>query len=503
MTNTNHTPPTQEANPPSPDKPCATTGSRRRRRSLIALGFALCVAVAFSLVMVWVNGSSTAQTDAQTNTPPDLTHTATVPLNQGQLDVGLLFHELGRAVGWEQDASSPGTWDMKVDLTGSTGQRVLDDLRTATRGIVSYDLDDASLTLRFDRAKLRREEKSLRVQFRSKIEAWFPQAAAEAKKKYGLWLFTADDTPPTRPHTAAMGQDAVVLVHGLDDPGRVWMTLRPRLLEEGYTVLQFEYPNDQPIDDSSQLFADAMRQLKALGVRRVQVIAHSMGGLVSRHLLTDSRWYAGNARGHEQYPDVARLIMVGTPQRGSQWARLHLAAEVRDQVVRLFSEDVHVLDGLFDGAGEAKLDLLPGSDFLHALNSQPLPHHVPITIIAGRISPYQEDQINQTRQQIEQLLGDDPESLEEISATLTNLASGMGDGVVSLDSTPLVGVEDYTVVNGTHLSIIRNVLASSTRVPPAVPIILDKLGHAPNKSQGQPVEGSSSNPPDDPVDAAP
>jgi hypothetical protein len=54
------------------------------------------------------------------------------------------------------------------------------------------------------------------------------------------------------------------------------------------------------------------------------------------------------------------------------------------------------------------------------------------------------------------------------------LTHGLGDGLVTVESTRLEGVPHRTV-DGTHMSMIRNMTTRSKRIPPAVPIIIDQL----------------------------
>jgi hypothetical protein len=54
------------------------------------------------------------------------------------------------------------------------------------------------------------------------------------------------------------------------------------------------------------------------------------------------------------------------------------------------------------------------------------------------------------------------------------MTHGLGDGLVTVESTRLEGVPHRTV-DGTHMSMIRNVTKGSRRIPPAVPIIVDRL----------------------------
>ena len=51
---------------------------------------------------------------------------------------------------------------------------------------------------------------------------------------------------------------------------------------------------------------------------------------------------------------------------------------------------------------------------------------------------------------------------------------GLGDGLVTVESTQLEGVPHLTV-DGTHMTMIRNITGDSQRIPPAVPIIVYQL----------------------------
>jgi hypothetical protein len=64
--------------------------------------------------------------------------------------------------------------------------------------------------------------------------------------------------------------------------------------------------------------------------------------------------------------------------------------------------------------------------------------------------------------------------VDELSKNMIDLTQGLGDGLVTVESTRLEGVPHRTV-DGTHLSMIRNITSDSRRVPPAVPLIIDQL----------------------------
>ncbi len=318
----------------------------------------------------------------------------------------------------------------------------------------------------------REEEKSARQWFRKTVAAFFPDQAAEVYASFGLQPYNAAQESGAE---SEYGGPDIVLIHGLDDPGKIWMNLAPTLAAQPHRVWIMSYPNDQPVNDSAQFFSAEMAELRARGVRHVAIVAHSMGGLVSREMLTDPRIdYIGRMK-NGQLPVVDSLIMVGTPNKGSEIARLRGFTELRDQLTRFAEGDGHWLGGILDGAGEAKLDLLPGSRFLETLNARPHPAGIGMLVIAGIASPWDDGEIKSLAQTMRGRL---PESMQaiitDLEQTLQSMTQGLGDGLVTIDSARLEGVPLLTVP-GTHLSMIRNISESSDRIPPAVPIIIEHI----------------------------
>ncbi len=318
----------------------------------------------------------------------------------------------------------------------------------------------------------REEEKELRTQLREAVKERFPEESSAFSRTFGLFRFEPD--PHARPRVAS-GRGSVVLVHGLDDPGKVWRSLAPELHAAGFDVWLVQYPNDQPIAESAGLFFEELKGLTKEGVDSVSIVAHSMGGLVSREMLTrPETGYAAAAR-KGVVPEVNALIMVGTPNYGSPMARVRVLAEARDQLARLTKGEASWLGGILDGAGEAKIDLLPGSRFLNELNRRPHPEGVDMLVIAGVAGPWSEGQINRWIADVRREAPEDQQSgLSDLGESLVSLTRGVGDGLVSVESTRLEGV-DHRSVDGTHLTMIRNVTKEDERVPPAVPIIVDRL----------------------------
>lgn len=292
----------------------------------------------------------------------------------------------------------------------------------------------------------------------------------------------------------AMTPSAVVLVHGLDDPGTIWDELVPLLRDRGTTIVRFEYANDGPIAQSADEFYCALRNLHDAGVRRIDLVCHSMGGLVARDALTRPDYYACNARGHADLPDVTRLIMIGTPNEGSSWAHLRCATEARERLVRWWNSKDHNLRNLGrfdrDGKGEAGDDLLPESDFLVDLNARPTPKGVKITAIAGRMASPADAKLAEllSLPEVRDVIG--VRSSERLAGAIEEVSRGLGDGVVSIASAAPTWIGDVALVDASHRLMLRHSEIKDAvdelinkgiesdawePLPSAVPIILDRL----------------------------
>ena len=285
-------------------------------------------------------------------------------------------------------------------------------------------------------------EYRIRHALHQSVKNRFPEAAQALEKRYGIKPFKESKAPADN-----SAGERVVLVHGLDDPGIIWRNLAPILRQKGYQVLVMTYPNDQAIAASTRFFFEQMHLLAIKNARPVFVVAHSMGGLVARDMLTNPAYAYAEAAAARKVPAVTQLIMVGTPNHGTQMARFRIFTEIRDQIFHLLKPDTHWLHWLLDGTGAAGIDLLPQSRFLRQLNQRPLPEYTSLHAIAGIISPWP------GKGAVKQFLG---------------------DGLVSVDSVSLQHVQ-LTRVNGNHFTMMRNIIGSSNRMPPAIPEILRLL----------------------------
>jgi pimeloyl-ACP methyl ester carboxylesterase len=145
--------------------------------------------------------------------------------------------------------------------------------------------------------------------------------------------------------TTAIGEPPVLLIHGyLATRGSLHL-LEQHLANRGLVVMSYSLGpiNIGDIRDSAGLIARKVESIVAqTGIARVDIVGHSMGGLVGLDYL---KRLGGRHR-------VRRLVMLGTPTQGT-WSALF---------------------GLLTAPlGLASLQLLPGSPFLRELSERPLP----------------------------------------------------------------------------------------------------------------------------------
>jgi pimeloyl-ACP methyl ester carboxylesterase len=161
-----------------------------------------------------------------------------------------------------------------------------------------------------------------------------------------------------REHAATPAQPQrtpVLLIHGYFATRGSLHLLERRLTERGYVVMSYRLGamNLGDIRDSAGLIARQVESIaEQTGVGEVDIVGHSMGGLVGLYYI---KRLGGRRR-------VRRLILLGTPARGTWSALLGLAAAP---------------------LGRASLQLLPGSPFLRELGEGPLPAAVEVVALAG------------------------------------------------------------------------------------------------------------------------
>jgi pimeloyl-ACP methyl ester carboxylesterase len=222
----------------------------------------------------------------------------------------------------------------------------------------------------------------------------YPLLAAATVDEKGEAAYT-HDREAIKASVGAAGS-ILLYIHGIlgDTRGMAgsartgWMGLPapiPSLADSYDLILTFDYENiNTSIENNARLLKQRLADV-GLGPghgKTLHVVAHSMGGLVSR-------WFIEREGGNQV---AQHLVMMGTPNAGSPWPR------VQDWATAALGIGLNALAGVVWPVKalaalvsaletvDVSLDQMkPGSDLLQSLASSPDPG-IPYTIIAGNTS---------------------------------------------------------------------------------------------------------------------
>lgn len=362
-----------------------------------------------------------------------------IPLDRGILQI----HDLNAALC--DDLHLPRCPDRgKVDLNSPLGSEFLFAVNACLwDGCALEATNGSAAILRFERDDSPSKIEAIRRLSRVYTAEKEPHATAAQARNWGLLLPAEMD--PARP--------LVVLIHGLDADRSDCAPIGQLLQAAGQQVAYFSYPGDQPIADSAGSLGRAMAKLRRSNPNlMIDIVAHSMGGLVARQYV-EGPDYAGG---------VDRMILVAPPNHGSGWARLQTLLSIEENFhLRHDDPNWHWTWLVTEGLGEAGSDLLPGSDFLNQLNNRPRRAGVRYTIVAGNRSGVKRAEGNCV-QRIASWIPRQSRNWWGVrtcycrlqqSAERLHVQISDGDGPVALSSTRLPGVGDYIVLPADHISL--------------------------------------------------
>lgn len=129
-----------------------------------------------------------------------------------------------------------------------------------------------------------------------------------------------------------------MLVHGLWMQGPLMSVMAKFLKARGFRTkaISYDFLSGSPSENAQHLYDE----IGLLGARRVNLVGHSLGGIVILHLL-------------HQFPDLAigKVVLIGSPVKGSSVAeRVHKVPVLRPLLGR------SVEKGLLGGAPNFALD---------------------------------------------------------------------------------------------------------------------------------------------------
>jgi len=102
----------------------------------------------------------------------------------------------------------------------------------------------------------------------------------------------------------------IILVWGWNGCAENWDLIKPWLEDDGFNVTVLNYDDSKYATVGANTLASCVTYYKALGYPKVDIIAHSFGGLVSRTYIEDM--------GGDN--NVRNLIMIATPNHGTRLA---------------------------------------------------------------------------------------------------------------------------------------------------------------------------------------
>jgi pimeloyl-ACP methyl ester carboxylesterase len=218
----------------------------------------------------------------------------------------------------------------------------------------------------------------------------------------------------------------VVFVHGLQDTPVAWVPMVNALwadpvLRRNYQVCVFSYPSGYPLQYSALLLR---RELEAFDRtfphhRSIVLVGHSMGGIISRLMISDSdgdrlwRYFFGKPPAETKLsskikalleeglifkprPGVARVIFISTPHRGSVIAQNsigRIGSSLIRKSVRYMNASREILQAsvVQEDPTVLKLNRLPNSidtlspndPFVKEMNILPMAKRIPYHSIIG------------------------------------------------------------------------------------------------------------------------
>jgi pimeloyl-ACP methyl ester carboxylesterase len=302
-------------------------------------------------------------------------------------------------------------------------------------------------------------ERDLRVTAQAQLEEWLPEIVSPDPGSIGFRPATEDPV--------GLAPD-VILIHGLDEPGGIWDEMAAAMSEAGLVAWEFRYPNDQAIAASADFLAEQWPTLEA---GEVFLVGHSMGGLVIRDFVSRHR-HPVDASPTVDGPRVGGVIMIGTPNQGSEWARLRAWLEIREWLADLPEGRASLFAGLRDGTGAAKIDLRPGSAFLSELNTRAWPEAVPMLILGGRLTEPTPEMLAGLRRLADDIGVEDLETVVE--KWWRDAGEGIGDGAVSVESLNVPGGPEPELLPASHRGLLLT-MPLSDQSPPAIGQVIDQL----------------------------
>ncbi len=388
-----------------------------------------------------------------------------LPIDGRGVDSGLLFQSVANELHWVSGSVAGFARVFGIEATGThiTSEQ-LDTLVQNFPTVFSYHAssstqkaDSRTNELAVDTAAL----SAMLAEKKSGLRRWLAGLDGQALSEMTL---IAETWPSDR--SARAPARIVIVTPGLHSPTGSAVELGKELHRRThFPICVFRYPNDGPIAESAQWLIEELQELhRQYPTSHLTLVTHSMGGLVARGAIELSRLDDDNARSSlAARVQLDQLIQICPPNHGSALGEYGPLLEGFEQLYNLThrredgSRERVLVKMITDGFNEASAELNPDSDLLKELNGRERDASVRYTILAGDAGPLKPAMTG--------LLGGAWERLasaiqgpKEVDTRVRDLLAchelqqGLGDGVVSVDSAQLAGVDDFVLLPMHHLS---------------------------------------------------
>ncbi len=126
--------------------------------------------------------------------------------------------------------------------------------------------------------------------------------------------------------------ELAVMIHGLMHNGLYMTPMAKFLAKNGYETYSYDYRTTRGcVKDHAAAFRKKLDELMARHPgRKINIVTHSLGGLVTRQTLGDPSFPLGN---------IHRVVMLAPPNRGSKVASFYLKyVPCGDKIVRTLAD---------------------------------------------------------------------------------------------------------------------------------------------------------------------
>jgi hypothetical protein len=199
-------------------------------------------------------------------------------------------------------------------------------------------------------------------------------------------------------NNTALGNECVVLLHGMARTENSMNKLAKELKNEGYVISNYGYPSTSLVIEEIAKLHVPKAIAQCGNIEKINFVTHSLGGIVLRKYLSQNK-----------LENLGRVVMLGPPNKGS---------EVVDKLKNV--------PGFKLINGPAGLQLGTGED---SVPNTLGPVTYPVGIIAGRST---------------------------FNPALSQMLPSPNDGKVSVEGTKVEGMTDHVVMPVTHTFMMKN-----------------------------------------------